>query len=1344
MKNIKKTLFALFSISLFATIGCFTACKGLGNSDSTTSSTNSSSEAKTLLAPEIMASNAGISWTAIEEAVGYSVKLNDGEWTDVSERTYQFPVAVGTYSLNVAAVGATGEKGETGTFEFSVAQYEVSAVVTENTNIVVFEGVNAMYKVNDDQQYYPVENGMIDFSAVAVGTPIKVSYYAAGNNTWDEENSVYYVDSEVKTVELTVFQKLSAPTISLNPTKDGLTWSEVEGAKAYNVTVDGVLNQVEVTASCEVKFPQSAGAHTIKVQAVGDGTNLLNSDEVVYEMSTQEKSVPKIQFAENISWETDMIPYVQTRMDGGAWQPVSTESVSYQECLEIKTLAYYDEEKKVYIPESLICGFATRENPTLSFNVSGLITWNEEETNSALTYKVVKDSEEVLLQVNEIDVRDMDEGAHTLTVKGLAYLEVTAENATYFFESSATEIEFSVQPAPTIGYQTGKLTWASAQGVEAYEVKKDDGVWTETTALEYTEIDGDGTYSVRALGINNPADSLYIVTSKENTLTLSNTQYANGQFIDYDNLDFSTNPDLAFLAIKNASDNERVVYDATENALLVKDTYHAQQLDINFPSVRLVAGDMITLTMKVVKTQDNNADTIDDGGLELNGGQIFWNDVMTEEYRADRFGGGENSYYNQYKTFTYLVKDEFILTNIKWRPYGTDLITVYLRDITLNRAWSVDETDYESIDFSLWDIGTSHPSQLNRDGVVEELDGYGKALKTSIGHNASTYNDSGLKFAYTGTPITLNAGDKLTASFYGVTSSVCFYLHFNGSATYSKELFVSEQGANTITYRHSGAPVEVTMVGFATWSWDGAAGTMDTDNNGNQRAVFYLQSLIVERDTTVPSFIDWNTTETNTATTYSVNFADWEQNWACKDIVYNGLNASIVEMDVNGTTQNVVCTGMNTNVMKTYFDFTSLNLAGKTVTFKMLMRLNEETSNTSCDIYAGSTWMTGNYDASWMTGAWKTISVTMTVPNSDVWSFYRQGGVDWQWEQKMYIASIEIIVQDDTASAREITWTTAETNTATTYSVNFADWNQNWTCSNVTYNDAEATIVSMDVNGMTQNVLSTGMNTNVMKTYFDFSDLALAGKTVTFKMLMRLNEETNNSKACDIYAGSTWLAGNYDASWMTGAWKTISATMTIPNNDIWSFYRQGADTYAWDQKMYIASIEIIVQDDTAGAREITWTTAETNTATTYSVNFADWNQNWTCSDVTYNDAEATIISMDVNGTTQNVLSTGINTNVMKTYFNFSDLDLAGKTVTFKMTMRLHEETNNSKACDIYAGSTWLAGNYDASWMTASWKTIEATVTVPNNDVWTLYRQGGADWQWDQKMYIASIEIIVAK
>ena len=390
------------------------------------------------------------------------------------------------------------------------------------------------------------------------------------------------------------------------------------------------------------------------------------------------------------------------------------------------------------------------------------------------------------------------------------------------------------------------------------------------------------------------------------------------------------------------------------------------------------------------------------------------------------------------------------------------------------------------------------------------------------------------------------------------------------------------------------------------------------------------------------------------------------------------------------------------------------------------------------DVTMNGTKPTGVYSG-YTAGTWSTFTYTAPAAGKTISTL---GFGHWNSTVPEEIKIAAIIVNNQNNKA--IDWVATETDSTITYKADFSTWSTLETCQDITYNGKNATIVKKDVNGTAQNVLSTGMNTSVIKNYMDFSALNLAGKKITFKMTMRLNEETNNSKSCDIYAGSSWLVGNYNASWMTGSWKTISETFTVPNNDAWSFYRQGGSDYAWDQKMYIASIEITTDKVISGPQAIKWDKTETDTAITYKVDFSKWNTLSTCTNITYDGNNATIVAMDVNGTTQNVLCTGINTSVMKTYFDFSGLDLAGKTITFKMTMRLNEETNNAKSCDLYVGSAWTAGNYNATWMTASWKTISETFTVSNNEAWSLYRQGGEGYAWNQKMYITSIEIIVQK
>ena len=1001
----RKKLFAICSIVFLCAICVFWACD----------CRNNPSDQVVAGKPEIIVSDEGITWTKVEDAKAYEFQINDGEWTKTDKQKCDFPSSVGKYVIKIAAIMENGEKGIS-IFSFSVAEHIVSATRTENTNIVVFHGENIMYKVGNETGFHSLgDKTSLDFSAMPIGTEVTITYYSEGKNTWIEKDAVYYIDSGKKQTSFTVIQKLESPILTLNEAKDGLVWPEVVGASAYNCVIDGVVTEIGVTAERIVKFPTVDGNHTIKVQAVGNDNDIYSSDFMEYSMKTVKLTAPQIQFnseSMQANWISDITPYIQTKTDSGTWQNVSSSFVAYSDGLQIKSLAYYNETTKTYYTESLPYCFATRETPVLAFDKSGVISWNAEDTGSALNYELVKDSSKsITLQINVIDVRDYAVGNHSISIKGLEYTCVSADATTFYFESDSAEINFKTQSTPSIGYQAGRITWKAAKGVEGYEVKKGNGSWVQTTAVNYTLIDGDGTYYVRALGCDDANAEDLIVTSKETVIYLTDTKYpTKDEFVDYDVLDFSADKDLAFLPLKDAVDKDNIAYDESEQALLVSNTDHQHCIYINYPSVRLVKGDYITLTMKVVKTEDKNPNSIDDGGLELNGGQVFWKDVMTEEYRAARFGGGNNPDYMRYCVYTYTVtNDEFFLTNIKWRPYGNDLISVYIKNITINRPWAVAEEDYKAIDFGAMQAGTEQPKQFNRNGIVENLAGYGKALKTSVGHNGWPYNENGLKFDYSDSPITLNAGDTVTANFYAMTSSVVLRLHFDGSANFSKELFVEGKGKNTITYVHSGASVELTKIGFATWSFDGESGVVDKDELGYDRVVFYLKSVVVTNYKL--KSIDWQETDNGSSITYSVDFSKWGEYDACGNITYNDNAAFITQADVGGKTKNVLCTGINTNVMKTYFDFSDLDLSGKQITFKMIMKLPIATNNsTSCDIYVGKSWTTGNYNGQWMTTEWKTISETFTVANGDTWTLCRQGGADYAWDQQMYIASIEIVV----------------------------------------------------------------------------------------------------------------------------------------------------------------------------------------------------------------------------------------------------------------------------------------------------------------------------------------------
>ena len=240
------------------------------------------------------------------------------------------------------------------------------------------------------------------------------------------------------------------------------------------------------------------------------------------------------------------------------------------------------------------------------------------------------------------------------------------------------------------------------------------------------------------------------------------------------------------------------------------------------------------------------------------------------------------------------------------------------------------------------------------------------------------------------------------------------------------------------------------------------------------------------------------------------------------------------------------------------------------------------------------------------------------------------------------------------------------------------------------------------------------------------------------KLSIVYNSTMTDSNGIDILINGTNPTGIY-SGYVANTWKTFTYTAPAGGKTINSL----GFAHWKDSNTYVMKIAGIMVNNATNAKAIAWTKTDNSNSITYSVDFSEWTALNSCSNITYNSNAASIISADVGGKTKNVLCTGINTNVMKTYFDFSDLDLSGKQITFRMTMKLPVATNTTN-CDMYVGNSWVTGNYNGQWMTTEWKTISETFTVANGDTWTLYRQGGAAYAWDQQMYIASIEIIVNK
>ena len=509
-KTAKLCLFALVMGTL-GTMAFATACK-------------TETPKPQLLAPEISAQDDGIFWTSAKNASGYKVRLNDGEWQNVSdeEKSVDYPTEEGSYTLQVVSIGSGYSDSAPVEFSFYVDALTI-ADCTQTDNALTFTNEHVYYSVNDGEYAALSENKTLDFSAAAVGTEYTVEYYSKGG-FWQESNATYYLDSEIKTKNLTVTATLAAPVLTVNEDNTGITWTAVENAVSYQVTVDGVATTVQATENLAVAFPTSVGAHTITVKALENG-NYKQSAESTYEMETKAFGIPQVTYdpdAQTIGWDAKYTDYMLSST-GGDYTNVNGSQIAYTTGLSLKLAQHYDETAHVLYLDSKTLGFQTRETPEITFSAIGTIAWGAEDVGSALNYYysvTATDEDDAFgrTTVNNLDVSAYETGSYTFKVYGANYVEETLDAAILWLSSANSEITFNVLGTPKLDYTTNTLLWAVDENATAYQCKVGDSdEWitaTETGAFEATEFT---IYYVKAIGsetvgnyvVNSGVSSLY-------------------------------------------------------------------------------------------------------------------------------------------------------------------------------------------------------------------------------------------------------------------------------------------------------------------------------------------------------------------------------------------------------------------------------------------------------------------------------------------------------------------------------------------------------------------------------------------------------------------------------------------------------------------------------------------------------------------------------------------------------------------------------------------------------------------------------------------------------------------
>ena len=502
-------IFLLAALTLSLGTLATAACKGKTSSGGNGGNEgNASSNVPTkLLSPEISAQDGGIYWTSAKNASGYKISLNGGAWQNVTsaEKKIAYPTEVGEYTLQVVSTASGYTDSEAAKFSFRVEMLEV-AECQQTDNVLAFTGDNVLCSVNNAEYAALPESQLLDFSSVAVGTDVSVTYYAKGG-FWTEEDKTYYIDSAKKSKTLTVTQTLSAPVLQLDEAKLGVTWTAVEHAAAYQVSVDGVVSTVQGTDELFVAFPTTVGAHTITVKALENG-NYKQSAESTWEMQTKEFGAPLVTYhadEENIAWDEKYAGYMLSST-GDEYTKVNAAQTAYTSNLSLKLASHYEADSNIFYLESKALNFEIREVPTILFNSNGAISWNEEDEAQELDYyysvgAVSAADSFARTSANSLDVSTYQVDTYKLQVYAAGYLEEQQNVATLWLPSEVASITFSVLEAPVLTFTTGKLLWEVNEKATAYQCKIGDGdEWTTATKAGEFDAPDFTTYYVKAIG----------------------------------------------------------------------------------------------------------------------------------------------------------------------------------------------------------------------------------------------------------------------------------------------------------------------------------------------------------------------------------------------------------------------------------------------------------------------------------------------------------------------------------------------------------------------------------------------------------------------------------------------------------------------------------------------------------------------------------------------------------------------------------------------------------------------------------------------------------------------------
>ena len=241
-----------------------------------------------LSAPTLTTGRNTVSWSQVDNASGYKIKVDDGEWSDeITELTYKLEgVSAGAHTVAVIAV--SDSELYTQSDEASISVTMVAQLATPELSLddktVSWEAVSGAsgysVQVNNGTATQQTETSYTLTETAAGEYIVKVTAISFDDNVEDS------FEAQVK---ITVTACLATPMLSVNGAT--VSWNEVTNADGYTIKVD---NGAWSDAQTELTYTLDAdpATYTVYVKAVADEEWHLDSEVAQISVAVPDISAP--------------------------------------------------------------------------------------------------------------------------------------------------------------------------------------------------------------------------------------------------------------------------------------------------------------------------------------------------------------------------------------------------------------------------------------------------------------------------------------------------------------------------------------------------------------------------------------------------------------------------------------------------------------------------------------------------------------------------------------------------------------------------------------------------------------------------------------------------------------------------------------------------------------------------------------------------------------------------------------------------------------------------------------------------------------------------------------------